>query len=332
MKHLTILIPNGQVNIASVIGSYMIINKAESCWQSDGNKPVFKIELAGLSNETSLYNNLFSVRTQKDISEISKTDLIIIPAMQPDSDYYELIKQNKPLINWVKQQYEKGSEIASICTGAFLLASTGLINKKNCSTHWVAANTFKQMFPEVNLVPEKIITDEDGIYTSGGAFSFLNYLLYLVEKYYDRRTAIHCSKIFEIDIDRISQSPFIIFVGQKNHNDELIKKTQHFIENNFSEKITFETLTADYAISRRNFDRRFKRATGNTPVEYLQRVKIEAAKKSFETTGKTVKEVMFEVGYTDSNAFRSIFKRITGLSPIQYRNKYNKGFAQVITI
>ncbi|MDF1613238.1 DJ-1/PfpI family protein [Stygiobacter electus] len=147
MKHLTILIPNGQVNIASVIGSYMIFNRAESCWQSNGNKPVFKIELAGLSKETSLYNNLFSVRTQKDISEISKVDLIIIPAMQPDSDYSELIKQNKPLINWVKQQYKKGAEIASVCTGAFLLAATGLINGKSCSTHWIAANTFNQMFP-----------------------------------------------------------------------------------------------------------------------------------------------------------------------------------------
>ncbi|MDF1613237.1 GlxA family transcriptional regulator [Stygiobacter electus] len=184
----------------------------------------------------------------------------------------------------------------------------------------------------MNLVPEKIITDEDGICTSGGAFSFLNYVLYLVEKYYNRQTAIYCSKIFEIDIDRMSQLPFIIFSGQKNHGDEVIKKAQHFIENNFNEKITFETLAADYAISRRNFDRRFKRATGNTPAEYLQRVKIEAAKKSFETTAKSVKEVMFEVGYTDSNAFRCAFKRITGLSPIQYRNKYNKRFALAIAI
>ena len=225
---------------------------------------------------------------------------------------------------WLIEQYKNGAEIASICTGAFLLASTGLIDGKSCSTHWLVANLFRQMFPEINLVPDKLITYEQGIYTSGGAFSFLNFLMYLVEKYYDRQTAIFCSKVFEIDLDRDSQSPFMVFSGQKNHDDEPIKKAQLFIESNFYDKISVDDLASRFSVGRRNFDRRFKKATGNSPVEYLQRVKIEAAKKSFETTRKSIKEVMFDVGYSDFKAFRVIFKKITGLSPLEYRNRYNK--------
>jgi len=169
-----------------------------------------------------------------------------------------------------------------------------------------------------------LITDEHGIYTNGGGYSFLNLILYLIEKYYDRETAIYCCKIYQIEIDRQRQSPFTIFKGQKSHSDELIKKAQAFIEDNFQEKISVEDLSEKFAIGRRNFDRRFVKATGNTPLEYLQRVKIESAKKAFEATRKTINEVMYEVGYSDVKAFREVFRKITGTSPLEYKTKYNK--------
>ena len=180
------------------------------------------------------------------------------------------------------------------------------------------------IFPNVNLVDDRIMTEEDGIYTSGGAYSFLNLLVYIIEKYAGRDVAVIISKFFMIDIDRISQSPFIIFEGQKTHDDEPIKKAQEYIENNFEEKITIDQLASMFAVGRRNMERRFKKATANTVTEYIQRVKIEAAKKNLETGRKNINEVMYEVGYSDTKAFRTIFKRITGLSPINYRNKYNK--------
>jgi transcriptional regulator GlxA family with amidase domain len=132
------------------------------------------------------------------------------------------------------------------------------------------------------------------------------------------------SKYFEIEIDRYDQSSFIIFKGQKDHEDEPIKQAQEFIEKNYHERITVEQLTTMVALSRRNFERRFKKATSNTVVEYMQRVKIEAAKKGLENGRKNVNELMYEVGYNDTKAFRTVFKRTTGLSPIEYRNKYNK--------
>jgi len=171
---------------------------------------------------------------------------------------------------------------------------------------------------------DKLITDENGIYTNGGAYSFLNLLIYLVEKYFDRQTAIFCSKVFQIEMDRQSQSSFIIFKGQKLHGDEIVKKAQAYIESNLDEKISVEDLSSQFAVGRRNFDRRFIKATGNTPLEYSQRVKVESAKKSFESTRKTINEVMYDVGYSDVKAFREVFRKITGMAPLEYRSKYNK--------
>jgi transcriptional regulator GlxA family with amidase domain len=205
-----------------------------------------------------------------------------------------------------------------------LLASTGLLNGKKCSTHWNAANEFRSMFPEVELVDGSIITEANGIYSSGGANSYWNLLLYLVEKYTDRDTAILASKYFAIDIDRESQASFMLFQGQKDHGDAAIVTVQDFIEANYNEKITVDLLAEQVALGRRSFERRFKKATNNSVVEYVQRVKIEAAKRSFESSQKNINEVMYDIGYTDTKAFRTIFKKITGLTPIEYRNKYHK--------
>ena len=221
-------------------------------------------------------------------------------------------------------QYKNGGEVASLCTGAFILAAGGLLDGRQCSTHWGSADVFERMFPKVNLAIEKIVTDEHGLYTTGGALSSMNLVLHIIEKYYDRDTAIYIAKVFEIDLERNSQSAFVIFSGQKNHDDKEIGKAQLFIEKNISDRIIVEKLSAKYSIDRRNFDRRFKKATGNSPLEYMQRVKIEAAKKWLETSRKTVSEVMYDVGYSDVKAFREVFRKITGLSPIEYRSKYNK--------
>jgi transcriptional regulator GlxA family with amidase domain len=320
--HISILVPEGENNLSSIVGAYKIFSRANSYWQENHQRGKFEIELVGISNEVDFHNGLFNVKPQKIITEISRTGLIIIPSL--NHNYEQAIKGNKPLIDWIKKQYKNGAEVASICTGAFLLASTGLLNGKTCSTHWAFEDILKNLFPKINVQTENLITDENGIYTNGGAYSFLNLIIYLIEKYFDRQTAIFCSKVFQIEIDRHSQSEFIIFKGQKNHKDELVLNAQIHIENNIPEKVSVEELSARYAISRRNFDRRFIKATGNTPLQYAQRVKIEVAKKSLETTRKSIHEVMYEVGYSDLKAFREVFKKNSGMSPLEYKNRYNK--------
>jgi transcriptional regulator GlxA family with amidase domain len=327
MKHLTILVPNGENNLSSIVGAYKIFTRANEYWKNSdsyrgGGRELFKIELAGISKEVEFYGSLFTVKPHTNISVITKTNLIIIPSL--NHNYQKAVKGNQLLIDWLEQQYKHGAEIASICTGAFMLASSGLLDGKTCSTHWAAADNFRTMFPKVNLQTDKLITDENGIYTNGGAYSFLNLIIYLVEKYYDRQTAIFCSKVFQIEMDRQTQSAFTIFTGQKLHGDKMVQQAQAYIESNLDEKISVEHLSSRFAVGRRNFDRRFIKATGNTPVEYAQRVKIESAKKAFETSRKTINEVMYEVGYSDVKAFREVFRKITGMSPLEYRGKYNK--------
>jgi transcriptional regulator GlxA family with amidase domain len=323
MKHLTILVPDGEGNnLSSIVGAYKIFTRANEYWKKTGRKELFTIQLAGISKKVEFYDGLFTVKPHTNISAITKTSLIIIPSL--NHNYEKAVRGNKALIDWIAKQYKDGAEIASICTGAFLLASCGLLDGKTCSTHWAAADNFRSMFPKVNLQTDQLITDENGIYTNGGAYSFLNLVIYLIEKYYDRQTAIFCSKVFEIEMDRNSQSAFTIFTGQKQHGDEMVQQAQAYIESNLHEKISVEHLSSKLSVGRRNFDRRFIKATGNTPVEYSQRVKIESAKKTFETSRKTINEVMYEVGYSDVKAFREVFRKITGMSPVEYKGKYNK--------
>lgn len=321
MKHIAILVPDG-CNLSSIEMPRQAFEQANQYCLSMDMGPLFRVQLVGCSPEITLGRGRYTIYPDTDISRLLHADLILIPAVEGDPE--TALAQNQAFIPWIQRQHRQGAELASLCVGAFLLAATGLLDGHTCSTHWRAAEAFKKMFPDVELVTDQIITDESGIYSSGGALSSANLILYIIEKYAGREVAIHCAKVFQVDMDRNSQSPFIIFQGQRNHEDEPVRKAQDFIERNFQEKITVDQLAGELALGRRSLERRFKRATSNTVVEYIQRVKIEAAKKWFESTPKNINEVMYAVGYSDTKAFRTVFKRITGLSPIHYRHKYNK--------
>ena len=321
MKNVSILVPESSVPQAIADPQYLFTAVNQFLLVA-GKKPLFNVQLVGAKKEVKLNGGLFSVHTDKLLKDVKKTDLVFIPALF--GDMTTAISKNKVMIPWITNQYNKGAEVASLCVGAFLLASTGLLNGKKCSTHWGFQNEFREMFPEVEVMDGSIITEEHRIYSSGGANSYWNLLLHLIEKYTDRETAVLASKYFAIDIDRESQTAFAMFKGQKNHKDLAVIKAQEYIEKNIQEKITLDELAELTALGRRSFERRFKQATNNSVLEYVHRVKIEAAKRSFESSRKNINEVMFDVGYTDTKAFRTIFKKITGLTPVEYRNKYNK--------
>ena len=321
MKHIAILVPKAAI-LGSIEGPRQLFTQVNQFFKAKGQEPIFNVQLVGLTKETRLCGGAVTIHADVLLEDLKKTDLVVIPAI--DGEIRNALEINKEFIPWITKQYKGGAEVASLCMGAFLLASTGLLDGKKCATHWLAANDFRKMFPDVNLMAEKIITDESGLYSSGGAYSYLNLILYLIEKYAGRDIAILNAKVFAIEIERNSQSPFMIFQGQKEHEDEPIKKAQEFIETNFQDKITVDQLASMLALGRRNLERRFKKATSNTLAEYIQRVKIEAAKMSLETSRENVNEVMYKVGYTDTKAFRTTFKRLTGVSPVEYRNKYNR--------
>jgi transcriptional regulator GlxA family with amidase domain len=322
MKHISILIPEGDCSLVNIEGSHQIFSEVNAVLARAGKPPLFKVQLVGLHKETRMKKGLFSIHPDVLIEDVAQTDLIIIPAIYGDK--HKLIKDNQEFIPWLVKQYKGGAAIASLCIGVFLLAATGLLKGRKCATHWVEADTFRSMFPDVNLMPDKIITDEQGIYTSGGAYSGLNLVLYLIERFAGRDMAIVCSKLFEIEIERNSQSSFMIFNPQKIHEDELIKKAQEYIEKNYEEKISVDELASKLGLSRRNLERRFRKVTYNSIVEYVQRVRIESAKLTLERNRENVNEAMYKAGYTDIKAFRTTFKKLTGLSPLEYKNKYSR--------
>lgn len=321
MKHVSILVPESSV-LQSIADPQYLFSAVNHFMIQSGRKPLFNVQLVGAKKEIKLGNGLYSVHTEVLIDDLKQTDLVIIPALFGDMEH--AISLNKKLIPWIVEKHKQGAEVASLCMGAFLFASTGLLKGKKCSTHWGFTNQFRSMFPEVTLVDGHIVTEESHLYSSGGAISYWNLLLHLVEKYTDRPMAIRAAKYFAIDIDRNSQAAFAMFQGQKTHTDITIKQAQEFIEAHIEERPTVEQLAEKFGMSRRTFERRFKQATNNSVLEYMQRIKMEAAKRSFESSRKNINEVMYDVGYTDTKAFRTTFKKITGLTPIEYRTKYNK--------
>ena len=328
MKHISVVVPNGDSIVDTIIAPFNMLRMANSHYRKENAlaENPFTIDLVGLSMEPVVYQGLFSIQPTSTINEIKKTDLIIVSPISGDLE--AVVEENKAFVDWIREQrIINNAEIASLCKGAFLLAETGLLNGKSCATHWTAHDLFRRNYPEVELLPEKIICEDNGIYSSGGAYSILNFTIYLIERYFGRETAIWSSKISEIEMDRFNQSEFIIFSGQKDHSDEAIMEAQVYIENHFAEKLNIDELANRVNLNIRSFLRRFKKATANTPLEYIQRVKVEAAKKQLESSTDTVLQVMYSIGYNDEKSFRNTFRKYSGLSPLEYRKKYNREMA-----
>jgi transcriptional regulator GlxA family with amidase domain len=319
MKHISILVLEGATP-TSLDGTNQLFTRVNDLLAFMGKEAFYRVDLVGVEGGTMLNNGLFKVNPTRRITDSFKTDLIVIPIIC--GDFARVVEANAVYADWTRKQYGRGAEIASLCVGAFFLASTGLLNGKKCTTHWASRNDFQHMFPQVKVLENTIITDEEGMYTSGGAYSHLNLLLYIIEKHVGRDISILASKMFEIDIERNGQNQFAIFLGQKKHDDIEVLKAQEFIENSADKKITVDEICLKFRIQRRTLERRFRKSTGNSISEYIQRVKVEAVKKELEAGRKTINEIVYETGYNDINAFRNVFRKYVGMSPIQYRKKY----------
>lgn len=319
MKHVSIL-SLYDATLTSIDSSHQIFTRVNDFMRYQGKSLFYEVQIVGVSKSVEFGNGLYTIRADKTINEVKKTDVIVLPLIC--GDFVKAIEKNEAYTEWVLFQYRNGAEIVCLCVGSFYLASTGLLNEGKCAVHWAATNEFKAMFPAVKVIDDSIITDEKGIYTCGGGYSYLNLLLYILEKHLGKDISILASKMFEIDIERKSQNPFMIFMGQKRHGDELVLESQEYIENNPGIVFSVDEVCGKFSIGRRTFERRFKKSTGNSIAEYIQRVKVEFAKKHLEAGKKTVNEIIYETGYNDIDAFRKVFRKFTDLSPIDYRKKY----------
>ena len=323
MKKIAILVPRGDVMPDAIVGAYFLLTQVNLHQVHQGNKLAFEVDIVGYQINLKLYDGTFAVFA-KNFRQVEKVfDLIIVPGFTSEMD--TPLRENRELIDWIKSQHlQHGTDLASMCTGAFLLAATGLLDGKKCTSHWAFEESFRTCFPAVNFLSDQIITDDEGIYASAGAYSSLNLILYLIEKFCGKETAVWAAKVFQLDIDRKSQKPFVIFNQQKSHGDQTIEQAQAYIEKHFDRTLNVKSLAKQFSVSRRSFIRRFKKATGNTPLEYIQRVRIEAAKRMLENTPKSIGEVMFQTGYNDSKTFRSLFKKFTGYIPSHYKSRYSR--------
>jgi len=320
-KHISILALKN-ANYASIVDARSVFKKANDLLKAQGKKELFEVQIIGESSELVIEDGMVTVTVDLLSREVDKTDLIIIPALR--GDMLSAGHHNRFFVDWIIKQYKRNAEVASLCTGAFMLAFTGLLKNKKCTTHWQYANEFRFFYPDIALVDGKIIVEQNGLYSSGGSNAYWNLLIFLVEKYVSREMAILVAKYFVVNLDKIAQTPFIVFNGLKEHNDKKVLQAQEFIEQYYFQKITVEGLAEMLFLTRRTFERRFKNCTTCSPLEYLQKVRIEASKKALEAGRKSVEEIMTDVGYFDSQTFRELFKKITGLTPVAYRDKYRK--------
>ena len=262
------------------------------------------------------------------LPEVTASDLVLVPAVDPDIGAH--LAANAAVVPWLRDRYAAGADIASACTGAFLLAEAGLLDGRAATTHWAFQAEFRARYPAVDLQPQAIVVDQGRVTTSGGATSFLSLALHVVERLLGSEVARAASKMFLIDPNKSPQGAYAIFGPQKAHSDADILRAQGIIEQRLDAQLSVDDLAREVAMSRRNFVRRFTAATGNNPREYLQRARIEAAKRALERTRSPVAAVAVDVGYEDVVAFRRMFTRLTGLTPSAYRSRY--GAAEPATL
>lgn len=321
MKRIALLVYEDAV-LSALSGALDILAGTNQWLEEAGRSPVFQIELVSEKLKNIQLHLPAQFICHKTLEEVTETDLIIAPAFNGPPE--AVLEKNRALVDWIQAMYRRGVEVASLCYGSYFLAEAGLLAGKPCTSHWRTVGDMQRRYPEADVRPDAVITDQEGIYTSGGAFSSLNLVLYLVEKFCGREVCIQISKLFSVDMDRVSQAHFAVFQGQRDHDDEEILKAQTYIEHHYDGDISVADVAERIPMSRRNFIRRFKKATHNTPLEYLQRVKVEAAKKGLEKSAQTISALMYEVGYNDPKTFREVFKRFTGLTPQAYRSKYSR--------
>lgn len=315
---VAVLIPH-QYKLLSVAVLLDVMETVNKNLRTAGKPEAYNISLLTPDNEER--PDEFRNYQARTVHDKYYPKLILLPSFTTD-DVAEAVHLNRAFIPWLVLNHEHGAEIASFCTGAFLLGATGLLDGKAATTHVDACGAFARSFPEVLLMADKTVTEDGGIYTSGGSTSTFHLLLHLVQRHCGREMTVRMAKIFAIDMDRHNQTYFSTFHPTKNHTDDLVATAQEKIESSYHSSGTIEEMIRDIPSSRRNMVRRFKQVTGITPIEYLQLTRIEAAKRLLEQTAQQMTEVILNTGYNDPKAFRKVFRKTVGMTPTEYREKF----------
>ena len=327
MLDVTILFLEGG-HSSTAVGPMEVFGSAGVLWNAlhgQEREPYFRVSTASIDGGPVHAEGPVRLLPEHAISAIRKTDLILVPSGGLDID--SMATRNAEAIAWMRKWRRKGAAIAGVCSGVALLADSGLLDGKRATTHWALAEEYARRYPKVRWQPEYMVTEDDNLFCCGGVNSALDLSLYLVEKYCGRDIAMLCAKSLIIEMPRMWQSGFAVLPLQISHHDDAIRRAEEWIHGNWQRDVRVDDLAARMGMSPRNFARRFKLATGETPLGYLHELRIAVAKRLLEDDYRTIQEVSSAVGYDDVAFFRNLFKRHTGASPSDYRRRFGRTIA-----
>jgi transcriptional regulator GlxA family with amidase domain len=282
--------------------------------------PRFRVTTASVDGRAVRCDGPISIKPDAAITAIRKTNLIFIPTTGLDLE--DALQQNAKVLPWLRRWHKRGAAIAAVCSGVGLVAATGMLDGKRATTHWGLAEYFRKRYPKVKWMPELMVTEDRGFYCGGGVHAALDLSLYLVEKFCGHEIAMQSAKAMLIETPRAWQAGFGIVPLKTEHSDDSISTAQEWLHANFDKSFPLEVPARRAGMSLRNFVRRFKQATGDSPLMYLQKLRIAAAKRLLESHHRNVQEISAVVGYQDVAFFRNLFQRHTGVSPSEYRRKF----------
>ncbi len=323
MKSVTVLAM--QNTMAATVTSPMdVFYQAGVMWNffnEEVPSPYFDVRLVTSNGQPFRCLNGVRLVPEGSIHDVVSTDLIVVSSIL---DIDKVLTRQAEVVDWLLSMHDRGSHIATICSGAFVLAETGLLDGRTATTHWGFAEQFEKRYPQIELKLERLITDEGTLFCSGGYNAGIDLSLYLVEKYCGHEVALQSSKSMISDIGRTTQAPYCMYQFRKDHSDDQILPIQEWIEKHFDQNFNYDRLARNNGMSRRTMERRFKNATGETPLTYQQSIRVEVAKRLLENETRSFDEITYQVGYEDSSTFRKIFSKQTGLVPTEYRKKFQR--------
>jgi transcriptional regulator GlxA family with amidase domain len=308
--------------ITGLMDAFSIANLWHRAMVPQATGPLFDCQVVTTDGKPVRAYGGLAFKPAGSLADAPPADFIIVPPYLPH--VVALPAKRDPVYNWIRDHHARRKPVGTMCSGTFLLAETGLLDGKVATVNWHFARMFKQRYPRVRLKPELMMSEDDGLICTGATTAMFQLALYMISLFGSAELAGICSKVLLVDPSRQSQSPYMISDFNKSHGDEAVLKAQFQMETRYADNLQIDALAGDAGLSSRHFKRRFKQATGESPLEYLQRVRIEQAKQRLETTRDTMNEITWQIGYEDSSSFRRLFKKFTGLAPRAYRDKFSR--------
>jgi len=320
-----------ETTVSTLTGIFDVMNAFAVMPSFSKSKRPFQVEIVGLEPGPLELASKIPVTVQRGVAAIETTDIVIVPSVVLGKDGWRK-GRNRELVQWLKAMHKRGAVLCSACSGIFLLAETGLFAGMDSTVHFGYASTFSEAYPDVPIHPERVLVisgAREELVTSGASMTWHDLVLYLIARHVGATAAQAVAKFFALQWHQDGLAPYMVFEGRKDHGDAAVKKAQDYIATHFAVANAIEAMIKKTGLAERTFKRRFTSATGLSPIAYVQRLRIEDAKRRLERTETSIDEISWQVGYEDPAFFRRLFKRMTDLTPASYRRRFSvPGYAR----